>query len=960
MSKDFLSTTYTFTPGASGVGTVDLSGISSFDKKYLVSIINQTKGVIIYATGSSTLKYTNVAGTVVTLFYDTSTMSSGDTLQVVYQENSEKTSLSSIDSKTPALVSGRQPVDGSGVTQPISAVTLPLPSGASTSALQTSSNTKLDSLLTELQLKADLTETQPVSLASIPLASGAATSALQTTGNTSLSSINTKIPSLGQTTKSGSQPVTLASDQDNINVTLAALTYPSSTGNNIAAQLTSGAIFTGTIESIANQQAAQIEVVCDQPYKLDIIQYIDLAGTQESGRNTYYRGANEPLDQNITLPGNYFAITLKNLGPITTTTLKVDITFGIMDTVPRSTAFSPLLGTDEGLPVRIAPQMVIKTSFANVFASSWDSSFWDRIFQGTGQVNSQSAGNGVITSGTTANQETILRSKKMFFGSFLLRAQVVLSQRIAQNNFFVEAVDVLGDQLSITVNSSTSVTVTIPNNPYGAFTSANVGQFMNIGALTGFTGVTSVPGRYVIASVSGNNVTFTVAGWATGSVNTGTCSVFGYNYHANLYDSTTATNSKYDTQRNGWNTGNTTATINTTASPGHMMIIGAESGNCLLADQLVASSTSNPVTQRASRVVNIPGEEIPLFLQIRCLNGTSNPASTTTFTCGSISVENYTPLPVSMTSTRPQSQTNVQQVAVTSAPSTTVTASNLSCNIAQVAGNTPNTSTMNGSTNRALGVIVSAAGTNTDYSAQAWAAASGNGATIAPANGDGQSCSFSVNVTTFTAGSSTGLYVYLQESPDNGTTWTDIWGCEPFTTTGFARIPAIPIGGRRRMRWVNRAGAATTATVTVIAISSPSAFVTQRQFFDWGTTGTAANSLLITGAAQTTSTSTITSALNTTGQNTAAYPIDGCKVLSLSAVVSAGTAVVAPVITLEVSNDFTNWYTTATTLTLPLVAGGTSTTVTNIVYKYARAKLTTAQSGGTPVALTYIAIQGVN
>lgn len=47
------------------------------------------------------------------------------------------------------------------------------------------SNTVLDrlkALLTELQLKADLTETQPVSAASLPLPSGAATSALQGAG----------------------------------------------------------------------------------------------------------------------------------------------------------------------------------------------------------------------------------------------------------------------------------------------------------------------------------------------------------------------------------------------------------------------------------------------------------------------------------------------------------------------------------------------------------------------------------------------------------------------------------------------------------------------------------------------------------------------------------------------------------------------------------------------------------
>src|SRR5689334_21635313 len=40
--------------------------------------------------------------------------------------------LTSLIALFPALVSGRWPVDGSGVTQPISALSLPLPTGAST------------------------------------------------------------------------------------------------------------------------------------------------------------------------------------------------------------------------------------------------------------------------------------------------------------------------------------------------------------------------------------------------------------------------------------------------------------------------------------------------------------------------------------------------------------------------------------------------------------------------------------------------------------------------------------------------------------------------------------------------------------------------------------------------------------------------------------------------------------
>lgn len=86
--KKFITPTYTFTPGASGVGTVNLSGITGFNVKNLVAIINQTAGVVIYSTGSQTLKYTNVTGTTVTLFFDTTGMSSGDTLQVIYEDNS--------------------------------------------------------------------------------------------------------------------------------------------------------------------------------------------------------------------------------------------------------------------------------------------------------------------------------------------------------------------------------------------------------------------------------------------------------------------------------------------------------------------------------------------------------------------------------------------------------------------------------------------------------------------------------------------------------------------------------------------------------------------------------------------------------------------------------------------------------------------------------------------------------
>ena len=84
--KLLITPSYTFTPGISGSGTVNLSGIGSFDVKHLVAIINQTKGNVIYSTGSVALRYTNVTGTTLTLFCDTSLMSNTDTLQVIYDD----------------------------------------------------------------------------------------------------------------------------------------------------------------------------------------------------------------------------------------------------------------------------------------------------------------------------------------------------------------------------------------------------------------------------------------------------------------------------------------------------------------------------------------------------------------------------------------------------------------------------------------------------------------------------------------------------------------------------------------------------------------------------------------------------------------------------------------------------------------------------------------------------------
>jgi hypothetical protein len=86
--------------------------------------------------------------------------------------------------------------------------------------------------------------TVPVSAASLPLPTGAATSAAQTTAQTSLSSIDTKTPSLGQALAAASVPVILPS------ATVTALTPPAAiAGFALDATLTGGTQKTKIVDS---------------------------------------------------------------------------------------------------------------------------------------------------------------------------------------------------------------------------------------------------------------------------------------------------------------------------------------------------------------------------------------------------------------------------------------------------------------------------------------------------------------------------------------------------------------------------------------------------------------------------------------------------------------------------------------------------------------------------------------
>ena len=321
-----------------------------------------------------------------------------------------------------------------------------------------------------------------------------------------------------------------------------------------------------------------------------------------------------------------------------------------------------------GMPVKYVAPTFMRVGFAEVGSGLQGLAATELTVKqtGSGMAVSQSAGNLVITTGTTVNSETVIQSVDSFTGSLLGRVKVTLSQRIANQTFRIELADLVGEALAYTINSATSITVTFPTgtNP---FTSINVGQSLRVSRVTGAAGI---PGRYAIASVSGDTVNFTVAAWpATG---TGTLALYGWNYIMSEYSGTTATNSSFDCQRRGWNSGVTTATINTTASLGHVAQIAFDVLTAGYSDALVASNTGYQWTARASRIENIPDPDVPMYIFIVVQNGSTAPASTTTLTMGFIQVEDQGRQKVRIASSDPSGSHSLPVQIIGSATTLTV------------------------------------------------------------------------------------------------------------------------------------------------------------------------------------------------------------------------------------------------------------------------------------------------
>ena len=543
-------------------------------------------------------------------------------------------------------------------------------------------------------------------------------------------------------------------------------------------------------------------------------------------------------------------------------------------------------------PVRQVGQMVDGAGFSAVGSSVLDAFFFQTPIVGTGVTYNQTSVSLNILTGVNTNAEFLARSVKSYSGSMRMRFSLIASQRIANSNFAVMLADLIGEGLSYTINSATSVTVDIPNHTFDA---TNVGQFVQMGGITGAAGV---PGRYAIASVvAGLSIELTVSGFpASGS---GTCTLFGRNYIRNLVTGTTATTLNVDAQRNGWATGDTATTINTTASPGTIIQCELTGREVFWNDMLRASVGAASSASRACRYENIPDAEMELYVFIWNFNGTTAPASTTTFTLGHLSVESFPNNSVYLQGIRSVGGANALPATITGGilPAVTaVTSANLG-----VPG--------------LIADVASAAITATTTTSS-----------LTPTFG----CSYIVNIpVTAATGTSPTLDVSVQESDDLGTNWQTVYSFPRITATGIYRSPKLAFNGNR-VRYVQTVGGTGPSFTRAINRLQCSDFVESiRQLIDRSIVLTTLNSA--------------TPSLNT--QN--------CSNAQLA--INIGAATTPPTLQLEGSDDNgSTWYLIGTALAA--VASSTvTTTVANVNSQLIRARVSVA---GSTVTAGYVLIKG--
>jgi hypothetical protein len=212
-------------------------------------------------------------------------------------------------------------------------------------------NTGLSQSLTNSQLRAtpvDVTgnfyqTTQPVSVVSLPLPTDAATSILQTTANTSLESLNIKTPALGQALVSASTPVVLPASQ------IATLTPPTSVGitgtlppiTAVSLPLPSGAATEAKQPALGIAGASSTDVITVQGIAGGVAQPVTISTLPALATGTNTIGA---------ISNSFFAATQSGAWNITNISGTVSLPTGASTSALQTTGNTSLSNIDTKTP----------------------------------------------------------------------------------------------------------------------------------------------------------------------------------------------------------------------------------------------------------------------------------------------------------------------------------------------------------------------------------------------------------------------------------------------------------------------------------------------------------------------------------------------------------------------------------------------------------------------------------
>lgn len=301
-----INTNYTFTPVSK---QVDFSTLSGFDIRHLTAIINVTANQIIYAAGKTGYGLASIAGSVITLQYDTTAMNSGDKLAVFYDATSISvdTGLSQPLTDT-QLRATAVPVSGSvSVSNFPSSTEISNDSGNPIPVSGTvTANTGLSQPLTDTQLRASDVNVHVQNFPASVEISNDSGNAIPVSGTVSISNSSIEI------SNDVGNPIPVSGT-----VSVSNSVGFVSTNNSTTTLLGANAIFTGTADDLLNYAEATCSLVVDRNGTLSIEYSHD--GTTWAHVQSYpitvtTPGVAEGFNFSVMAEARYFRIVYTNGG----------------------------------------------------------------------------------------------------------------------------------------------------------------------------------------------------------------------------------------------------------------------------------------------------------------------------------------------------------------------------------------------------------------------------------------------------------------------------------------------------------------------------------------------------------------------------------------------------------------------------------------------------------------------